>query len=45
MVRMPDIEQCIHKLHSEYQYKGEPILNTGNTELFTKPLTWWSKAL
>lgn len=31
-----DEEQRLMELHSKYKYKGCPMLNTGNTELFTK---------
>lgn len=30
-----DIEQQVLKQHKEYKYLGEPILSSGNTELFT----------
>jgi hypothetical protein len=30
-----DKEQRILRVHSEYKYEGEPLLSSGNTELFT----------
>ena len=40
-------EQNLLKLYKEYKYKGTPILNNGNTELFTKdvlsiPNEYWN---
>ena len=31
-------EKCLHRVHSDKRYQGPPVMQNGNTELFTAPL-------